>query len=405
MAWGFLLRVVMFKGASQYSGTRLFIDHAAAAFRRRGARVEILDLMDLSQVEITRVILESANRGPADLLFSINIAGEARYEGRTLKQLYGGPHVVWHVDHVLSQQSRIEATPPDACLLVVDPTQVDMLRSFYGPGRFASVGFMPHAAVGEASPADPDPEAFAAGRPIPLLWCGGIQKPGALPWADAPAPTRAVFDDALDLALSVEWMPSHVAFDTALAVRGLDLEDPENLNVRYAAIQIETVVRTRRRFEFIKALARTGLPVHICGVNWEAHLYRFKRATYHGAVDMDRAAAMMREARITLNTNGNFGGGSHERPFSALLAGAAAFSDYSRYYGEVFEDGRDIALYRWKDLQAGMDRLQDLVERPEAAWEIARNGRAKVLAGHTWDSRIDTILTAAGVGSEARVSV
>jgi len=390
----------MFKGTSQYSGTRLFIDHAAGAFKRRGADVEIIDLFDFAELSpgaLQAKVLSGLTRGPADLLFSVNIMGEVTYDGRSLSQIYGGRQVVWHVDYVLSQQPRLEATPGDAHLLMVDPTQAEALISFYGPDRFASVGFMPHAAIGEPAVEDPDPEAFVNRRGIELLWCGGLQTPGASPWADAPAATRSLFDDALDLALSVEWMPPHAAFDTVLAARGVDIDDPLNLGARYSAVHIDTQVRIIRRFEFVKALAKTGLPIHICGAGWDRDLYRFKRATYHGAVEMERTASLMRETRVMLNTNGNFGGGSHERPFSALLAGAAAFSDHSRYYGEVFEEGRDIALYRWKELPAGIEQLQDLVARPEVAWDIARNGRAKVLAGHTWESRVDTILAAAGL--------
>jgi len=391
----------MFKGKSQYGGTRLFIDHAAAAFQRRGAKVDVIDFADaVTMDEALGILLAGVAQGAADLLFSINVAGEINHEGRSLAQIYGAPHVVWHVDHVLSQQARLDAMLPGGRLLMVDPTQIEVLQSLYGPDRFASLGFMPHAAIGEPAPEDPDPETFADRRPIELLWCGSIQRPGERSWAAAPAPTRALFDDALDLALSVEWMPSHVAFDTALAARGIDINDPENRDARYSAVYIDLYVRITRRFEFIKAVAKTGLPIHICGVGWERDLYRFKRGTYHGAVDMSQAAAMMRQARVVLNTNANFGGGSHERPFSALLAGAASFSDHSRYYGEVFEEGRDIALYRWRDLHAAMEQLHNLVARPETAWEIARNGRAKVLAGHTWDSRVDNILAAAGLETD-----
>src|SRR5215217_6717860 len=44
----------MFKGTSQYSGTRLFIDHAAGAFKRRGADVEIIDLFDFGAAAFKR---------------------------------------------------------------------------------------------------------------------------------------------------------------------------------------------------------------------------------------------------------------------------------------------------------------------------------------------------------------
>jgi hypothetical protein len=96
-----------------------------------------------------------------------------------------------------------------------------------------------------------------------------------------------------------------------------------------------------------------------------------------------------------LNTNANFGAGSHERPFSASLAGAATFSDFSRYYAQVFEPGRNIELFRWKDLAGGMARLAALAADPVACFDHARSAKALTLAGHTWDHRIGRIVDAA----------
>ncbi|HWA61510.1 MAG TPA: glycosyltransferase [Caulobacteraceae bacterium] len=397
------MRAVLLKGPSQYEGTRTFIDHAAAALARRGYRPDVVDLQGVETP--MAAILEAAAAGPPAFVFSINMLGEARDGlGRTMGEIFEAPHVVWHVDYILSQEVRLAATPASAALLMVDPTQVEALASIYGRARFPNTGFCPHAAVGEVAPDDADAEAFAANRPIPILWCGTLQKLKAPPWADADAPTRKVFDDATDLALSVEWMAPHEALDQVLASRGLDLADPENQGARQAARFVDVQVRVTRRYAFVKALAKTGLPIHICGLGWDADLYRFKKPVYEGPVSMSRMSELMRRSRIVLNTNGNFGAGSHERPLSTLLAGAASFSDYSRYYGEVFEDGRDITLFRWMEVRGGLDRLQALAADAAAAHATAVAGKAKVLAGHTWDSRIERVLEAAGLPLQARAA-
>ena len=207
-------------------------------------------------------------------------------------------------------------------------------------------------------------------------------------------PARQVFQDALDLALSLEWIPPLEALDTVLASRGIDLADPEMAGAREAAALIDIEIRKTRRFEFVKAVAKAGLPLRICGVGWESQLYRFKNATYEGAVDMTRMAELMRQSRLVLNTNGNFGAGSHERPFSASLAGAATFSDFSRYYGQVFEPGANIELFSWKDLGGGMEQLKSLAADPQRCFDYARSAKAVTLAGHTWDRQIDQILQA-----------
>ncbi len=387
------MRILIMKGQSQYGGTRLFADLAAAALARRGHQVEVLDLGETNQASAI-ILQHAASSGSYGLVFTINIGGEFQDSaGRRLRDLYQAPHVVWHTDYILSKADRVRQTPKSTALLVVDPTQIDAVRDVYGDDRFDHLGFFPHPAVGEPAPDDATSADFVERRPIQVLWSGGFQKPDK-PWKDVTGPARQMFDDALDLALSVEWMPPHEALREVMASRGLDVNAPELRAAREAATLIDTDVRMTRRFEFLKAVARTGLPLHIVGAGWESQLYRFKNATFEGPVDMTRMAELMRQSRVVLNTNGNFGAGSHERPFSASLAGAATFSDYSRYYGEVFEDGTNIALFRWRDLDGGMAQLTALAEEPPRAFDYARRAKAIALAGHTWDRRVDLILAA-----------
>jgi hypothetical protein len=395
------MRILMMKGQSQYGGTRLFADYAAAAFRRRGFEVEILDLGGTDNG--SPLILDYRPGGPLDLIFTINIAAEFIDSlGRRLRDLFGAPHVVWHTDYIFSQAARLNGTPRETAVLLVDPTQVDAVRSIAGADRFACLDFFPHPAVGDPAPDDATPAGFLERRPINVLWSGGFQKPETL-WAGVEGPARHVFQDAFDLALSVEWMPPHQALDTVLASRGLDLHAPEHRAIREAASVIDVEVRKTRRFEFLKAVAKTGVPLHICGHGWESQLYRFKNATFEGPVEMTRMIELMRQSRVVLNTNGNFGAGSHERPFSASLAGAATFSDFSRYYAQVFEPGGNIELFRWKDLPAGMAALTALAGDADRCFDYARSAKALTLAGHTWDQRIDLILKAADAvrGSQA----
>jgi len=386
------MRILIIKGQSQYGGTRLFADEAAAAFARRGDEVEVLDVGNVADAGAR--LIEHASTASPQLVFSINIAGEFQDTlGRTLAGLYRAPHVIWHTDYILSQVARLRATPKSTALLLVDPTQVEGVKSIYGEDRFDHIAFFPHPAVGEPAPDDTTLAEFLERRPIEILWSGSFQKP-AVAWADVEGAARQVFHDALDLALSIEWIPPLEALDTVLASRGIDLSDPSMAPAREAAVLVDIEVRMTRRFEFLKAMAKTGLPLRICGVGWESQLYRFKNVTYEGAVDMTRMVELMRQSRLVLNTNGNFGAGSHERPFSASLAGAATFSDFSRYYAQVFEPGVNIELFHWKNLTAGMEKLASLVADPQRCFDYARSAKAMTLAGHTWDRQIDQILQA-----------
>lgn len=390
--------ILIIKGQSQYDGTRTFVDLAADAMKRAGHTVVVEDLTLAPSLQVR--LLELAIEVRPDLVFTINILGEYRSpNGQTLSRIFGAPHVLWHTDYALKHHLRLEGTAAETPMLMVDPTQIEGVQSIYGADRHPNLTFFPHPAACEPAPDDIDLDAYAA-RPIPLLWSGTCHRP-EVPWAGAPANARKVFETALAEALAIEWAPPHEVFDRVLADSGMDLADPANQGARVACHHIDTVVRTTRRFEFVKALAKTRLPIVICGDNWKDQLYRFKNVTYLGPQPMPKVVELMRQSRVVLNTNGNFGAGSHERPFTILLSGALPFTDVSRYYEQIFEEGRDIAMFRWMDLPAGLARLRDLIDHPDLAFPMIQRGKAKAMTDHTWDARLPLIFAAAGLTASA----
>ena len=384
----------MIKGQSQYGGTRLFADEAAAAFNRRDHRATVLDL---GEGDTFKADLEvAAASGRFDLVLSFNILGGFRNPaGATMAELFGCPHVVWHTDYILASWERLKSTPSSTSLLVVDPTQIDALTAAAGEGRHRA-RFFPHPAVGEPIADEPDVEAFMAARPIPVLWSGGFVQPQR-PWSAASQTTQKVMDSAVELALACEWMPPHAALAQVLRAVGFDVSDPARRHQLASAWLIDTEVRSARRHAFLLALADSGVELHICGDGWAPHLDRFRGATYHGPVEMTRMVELMRQSRVVLNTNGNFGAGSHERPFSASLAGAATFSDFSRYYAAEFQPSENIALFSWLDLPGAMDSLRALSADAERCWRMACSAKQLTLARHTWDRQIPDLLDAAGL--------
>ena len=396
------LRVLVIKAQSQYGGTRLFADEAAAAFIRRGDQADILDLGDRTEVEPE---LARAAAGPRpDLVLSFNILGDFRTAaGRTIAQLFACPHAVWHTDYVLTSWHRLQGTPRDTTLLVVDPTQVDALAAVAGPDRY-NARFFPHAAVGEPVADEPDADAFVAARPIPVLWSGGFAPP-VRPWSGAAAGTQRVMEAAVELAMAGEWMSPHLALAQVLKAVGLDLSDPAKRQHLVNAWMVDADVRVRRRQAFLFALAESGIELHACGHGWEPYLHLFRNLTYHGPVEMPRMVELMRQSRVVLNTNGNFGAGSHERPFSASVAGAATFSDFSRYYAAEFRAGQDIELFSWLDLGGAMERLRALSADPQRCWRMGKSAKQLTKARHTWDRRIPDLLDAAGIGPTAATGI
>lgn len=391
------MRAILIKGQSVYDATRVFVDELAGALSRRGILPVIVDAT--TEPDFGGALARASASGDVAFVYSICIAGEWRDGvGRTIGQICGAPHILQHVDYPLTHLPRLEQAPTDTVILTIDPSHVESLTSVCGPGRFAHVGFCPHAAVGEAAPPEPDADAFAAARDIPILFTGTWYRPATPSWRSLDAGVRKLVDNAYQIAVSQEFIPAMTALDQAMRAAGLDPKNPQFAGFRTLASAIHEQVRAHRRELLLKTAARIRLPIHVYGRGWEAAQAEFPNLILGGEANLHEAVALMRRSRVVLNVNANFGAGSHERPLTAMLAGAVAASDHSRFWAEEFRDGREIALYRWKSLETGLHMIAGLADDLARAHPMAQAGQAKALAGHTWDHRVDTLLAAAQAG-------
>jgi hypothetical protein len=400
-ALGDPMRAVFVKVQSQYDATRIFTDELAAAFAERGFATTVIDA--LAEPDLEQAFAREAAVAPTSLVYSVSVLGEWRdARGRSLGDIFGAPHVVQHVDYPLTHVARLEGTSESAALLTIDRTHVAAITSTFGTRRFAHVGFCPHAAVGQ--PIEHDIEAFAA-RPIPLLFAGTYHDAAMPPWRAEGGVIEAIFDAALEIALRTEFTPALDAIDQSLRAHGLEPSDPAVAQLRKLSKAVHEQVRWMRRQAFFEAAGAAGLPLSLAGAGFAGRFEPFPSFTPLGEVSLPEVARLMGTSRMVLNINANFGDGSHERPLTAMLAGAAVASDHSAWWGEQFVEDQDVLLYRWRDLDAGLARIAALVEDPEAAWRMAVAGQRRVLAEHRSANRVSVVLAAAQAAQTRRLGL
>jgi len=388
------VRVILIKGRSTYDLLRAFIDDAATGFVEAGHQAEILDVV--AEPDVAAGLALRARQAPVDLVYSLNILSDFRDpDGRALGEIARAPHVVHFVDHPLSHLDRLEKTPANAAVLVIDPSHAEAILSIYGPDRFGFVGFCPHACVGPTTSPGRDADTFAAARPIPILFPGTCPPDGPPPWAHMQPGVQSLFEAAAEIALASEWTSGLAALDAAMRGAGLAPEDPEFAGFRKLASYVHEWVRAVRRLRLLEAAALAGLRLQVAGKGYAAALTRYSNLTYLGDVDFLGSVALMSQSRLVLSANANFGAGSHERPLCALNAGAAPASDFSSFYDSQFVEGQEMMLYRWRGLADGMAEVGRLAGDPQAMFDMAVAGQAKVLAEHRWKHRIPIIAAAA----------
>jgi hypothetical protein len=392
------MRAVFIKGASRYDATRLFTDELAAAFARQGHEAVVVDA--LAEADLGAA-LRAAAETSTDLVHTIACLGDARVLiGQSLGEIFAAPHVLQHVDYPLSHLNQLEATPRETVILTVDPSHVDAVHATFGPDHFAHVAFCPHAAVGEPAEGDADLETYLQARPIPILFTGSFYGARPTPWAEEGPGIRAVFDQALEVALGSEFIPALAVVDLVLRGFGEDpLETRYNQMRRYAT-WIHEQVRQVRRQALLDAAGAAGLSVFCVGLGYEGWIERHPSFRLAPPMNLTDIVALMRRARVVLNVNANFGLGSHERPLTAMLAAAAVATD-GAWWGEQFVEGQDLLTYRWTKLEADVARIGALAADPEAAWRMGLAGQAKAVAAHRFDHRVEAIIAAAQAASSS----
>jgi len=391
------MRVALLKGQSVYGVLRAFVDDVAARFTARGWDAQILDFEHANVADLPALL---AAGGPLDLVFSVNAFAEFRDgQGRSITEFTGAPHILHYVDYPLHTFPRFCALPSTAAVLLVDHSHVRTVNALFGEDHFAFLGFGPHGGLGEPVAMPPSAAAWAEERPIPILFAASNYRPSSDLFEGIPDALRGVFQYAVDMALATEWIAPLEALDAALAAHGLDPRDPalstaerqDLRNIRILSSLVQETVRRERRQRFVTAARRAGLPLTVVGNGWDGMP---GIADNKGPVGIEDCIALMRQARLCINLSGNFGEGSHERPLSAMLAGAAVASDATRFYAEAFVPQREITLFHWMSLDADLARLAELSRDTAALYAMAVQGHVVASRAHRWDNRVDTYIEA-----------
>ena len=390
------MRAILIKGPSAYDALGAFVGELAIAFDAAGHEPIIVDATAGVGADFYPTLERHAAAGAIGLVFSFNIFGDIRDDrGRAIGDIVDAPHVIQFVDYPPSHLDRLENTSPNAALLVVDQSHVDTILATYGPNRFGYVGFSPHAAVGATVSAGADPASFVAARSIPILFSGTFQEPDEARWAHMPSGVQWIYEAAFEIALAAEWMPALTALDAAIAAFGLDPNDKQFADFRKTTTYVHEYVRIYRRSQLLNTARAIGLPLYVVGKGYEGRLAAYPNLTHGGELDFAEVLERMASSRVVLNVNANFGAGSHERPLSALKAGAAVASDHSSFYASHFKPWEEMAFYRWRDLEAGLARVAAVANDPEAAFAMAWAGQRRVVAEHGWIHRVAGIVAAA----------
>ena len=130
------------------------------------------------------------------------------------------------------------------------------------------------------------------------------------------------------------------------------------------------------------ALQQAGIDFGLVGNGWPKNLPRL------GNCQPMEQPTIMRKAKVVIGMN-NFHGVERyysNRQFVALASGTPVVCHYVPNMEKDFTDGVHCLFFR--NATELVEKVKYLLDNPEKAKEIGRNGRNLVFRRHTWYSRV-----------------
>lgn len=367
-----------------YESKRHFTRKLAEAMNRKGIETRIIDVYENA---LTANEIASIRRYGPDLTCSFNSLLPVS-ETKFLWDLIEIPHLAILVDPVAYSLNLTRS--PYSILSCVDRDDVSEVQK----SGFKNVFFWPHAVEQEL-------KADGGERPFDVVFLGSCYDYESLraSWRQRnPESVNRLLDDAIDLLFgdNKTTLPQALvqAFNASKA-------DPKGVDFASLFYYLDNYTRGKDRVELIRSIKEAK--VHVFGdlstdnavgiLGWPQYLAAQKNVIVHPSVPFGQALQILKQSKICLNSMPFFKNGTHERVFTGLACGAVPVTTDNLYWREFFKDGEELILYPTKDRSHVDGQIEALLKDESRRAAIAEKGRAKVMAEHTWDRRVEQLLS------------
>ena len=211
-------------------------------------------------------------------------------------------------------------------------------------------------------------------------------------------PLCDALDDAAERTLSDKITPYMEAFAEALNVQmgKTNSIDPQKINLLEILNDLEDYIRGKDRVQLVQSIK--DAKVDIFGADsstWEKYLgKKYPNIICHDPVPYEESLEIMKQSKIMLNSCPQIKNGGPESLFAGMACEALVITNENIFARKHFEEGKDLSYYQHNQLNK-VNALVNSYLADEAKREmVAKNGRKKVMAAHTWDHRVDTLLEA-----------
>lgn len=383
-------RLIFFIGI--YDTLDLFTFELKREFENLGYETMVFDVRDMAQG--LKQLAEFAAK-PVKAVITFNNLGfnMELQAGKNVWDQLAIPCINILMDHPFCYKNALDQAPENAIVLCTDRNHMRYLQRFYP--RIQTVGFLPHGGKEVSGIKHPISE-----RSIDVLYAGNLSKtfagnimPDLSKYTQFDA--KAVCQQAYEELIQHPFKTTEQALEEALSAAGLMLSDQELKDMIAELHFVDLYAVSYYREKTVQVLAEQGISIQLYGAGWEncSWIHR-PNVSYGGKIPAEEVVVKMQDAKIVLSTMTWFKDGTHDRVFNGMLQGAVAATDTSGYMKEEFcgcaerkVQGEELLFFELEELDKLPLQIQELLDDPVRAQQIADRGYQKAKQYHTWKAR------------------
>lgn len=386
-------RLIFFIGV--YDTLDLFTFELKKEFDVLGYETIVIDVRDMA--EALKNLAEFAAKPVKAVITFNNLGFNMELDpGKNIWEELGIPCINILMDHPFCYKDALDHAPRTAVVLCTDRNHMRYLERFYP--EIPVIGYLPHA--GKEISNDKIPISH---RNTEVLYVGNLSRsfaenimPDFSRFTEFDA--RNVCKNAYQEMIKHPFKTTEQALEEELQAAGMDLPDQKLKDIISELHFVDLYAVSYYREKTVQILAEHGISIQIYGAGWENCTWiNLPNVSYGGKIPAEEVVVKMQDAKIVLSTMTWFKDGTHDRVFNGMLQGAVAVSDSSGYMKEEFcgfldksrpgEERCEMLLFQLEDLEGLPAQVQELLDHPKIAQEIADRGYQKAKQFHTWKAR------------------
>lgn len=385
------MNILVYKDEWAYSVVNLFVDNTIYFLKKKG---HIVTIIDANSSDAIKDLLDIFNTQVVDLVINFGKAtNPILNDGRPLYDAANTTLLAVYVDHPAHHIPSLTENIKNFLCCFNDKQHVDYVNEIL-PNHHKIAFFLPHGGLKKTFEEDnqiKNLEEYKKQKSIDIVFAGTFNKNITKKWEDIIDYPKYILDEVSEILIHDDYASVHKTFNQVCTKYGIKFSTFGKVQLPSTLVEIIGYVRSVKRVELIKKIAKSGLNITICGNGWESFVKEHKNINYIGALNIKENLELIKKAKVLINVTPNFTDGSHERVFTGMLNNTVVFSDKSRYYDEFFEDEKNILYYSFNSLDEDIEKLKNILKDDKKLYEISQNAYEIANKHHTWENRVDTM--------------